>query len=118
MPNYKIDEINVLENYTGMIESVIENEGEEIEEEDLRELKNTIKKLKNWIKEIKSTGETHKNLEWKIEILSEILDNEKNIELIPAGDDEADEEGMEIQKEYIEGIEEWLYDLKNELRNN
>ena len=118
MPNYKIDEINVLENYTGMIESVIENEGEEIEEEDLRELKNTIKKLKNWMKEIKSTGETHKNLEWKIGILSEILDNEKNVELIPTGVDEADEEGMEIQKEYIEGIEEWLYDLKNELRNN
>jgi hypothetical protein len=112
MPKYKIDEINVLENYILLLENMKCEDGEELEEEDLLEVRDNIKKLKEWMKEIKSTGETHKNMKWKISMLGEILDCEKNSEMIPLSDEEMDKEGKEVQREYIEGIEEWLNDLK------
>jgi len=117
MPNYKTDELEVLGQYAEFLGHVLEDEEyvEDSSEEEIQKDEENIKKLKNWIKEIKSTGETHKDLRWKVDMLSEILESEKNSELIPLDGDELDEETKEIQKGYIEGIEEWLSDLKKNI---
>lgn len=112
MPNYKIDEIDVLESYLDFLGHVCEN-GDYEDEEDERKIKENIGKIKVWMKEIKTTGETHSDLKWKIYILSEVLDVEKNTEILPFdGDLEGCEEGKKIQKEYVKGIKEWLKDMK------
>jgi len=49
-------------------------------------------------------------------MLSEILECEKNTEVIPLFGDKIDKETKQFRKEYLEGIEEWLNDLKNELK--
>jgi hypothetical protein len=112
MTNYKIDEVNVLENYIMLLENMKCEDGEELDEEDILEVRGKVKKLKEWIKEIKSTGETHKNMKWKISMLSEILECEKDTEIAPLSDEEPDKEWEEVQRDYVEGIEEWLNDLK------
>jgi len=112
MTDYKIDEVNVLENYIMLLENMEVEEGEEITAEELLEIAGKIKKMKKWIREIKSTGETHKDLKWKIDMLDEILDCEKNIEIISLSGEKINAEEEDIQRDYIEGIEKWLADLK------
>ncbi|PIN67325.1 MAG: hypothetical protein COV98_03475 [Candidatus Altarchaeum sp. CG12_big_fil_rev_8_21_14_0_65_33_22] len=116
MPNYKIDETDVLGYYAELLGHVVENKNEKLTEDERGEIKNNIKKLKNWVKEIKSAGETHRDLKWKVKMLSEILECEKNTEVIPLFGDKIDKETKQFRKEYLEGIEEWLNDLKNELK--
>jgi DNA mismatch repair ATPase MutL len=116
MANNKIDETDVLGNYAELLGHVVENKNEKLTEDERTEIKNNIKKLKNWVKEIKSAGEKHSDLKWKVKMLSEILECEKNTEIIPLFGNEIDEETKEFQKEHLEGIEEWLNDLKNELK--
>lgn len=114
MEKYKIDEVNVLENYVESLKDIIEQEGDT---EDMNKFKEDIKELNKWIKELKSTGEKHIDIDWKINMLTKIFEFEKDAELIPSGDEELDKEGIEVQKEYVEGIEEWLNDLKKEMKN-
>lgn len=100
-PKYKIDEINVLQNHLEFLGHVCQEEAYEDEKEE-RKIKEDIKKIKERIKEIKTKGETHRDLKWRVQILSEILDFEESAEILPfEGNMEACKEGKKIQKEYL-----------------
>jgi len=47
MPNYKIDETDVLGYYAELLGHVVENKNEKLTEDERGEIKNNIKKLKN-----------------------------------------------------------------------
>ena len=105
--DYGIDEINVIESYVGFLNDILKDETAEMSDEERKKEKAKIKGLKNWIKELKKTSETYENPEWKIEILTEIYETERDTEVL------GDEEGLELHREYVNGIKEWLDDLKN-----
>lgn len=96
----------MLKNYILLLKDCPEDDTIEMKKDDNKKDKDTIKRLKIWIKELKSTGETHNDLKWKVDMLTEIYGVEKDAEIL-----NPDEESLEMQKDWVAGIKEWLDDL-------